>query len=221
VDGEVGGRPRSLVVMANRNAFYYALDRKTGEYLLGAPYAKQTWARGLDDHGRPILIAGMEPSEKGTLVYPSLQGATNWASPSYSPATGLLYVPVREMGSVYYKTAVEYRPGTYYTGGSEKRLDEESWGAVRALDVKTGKQVWDFPLPSPTWAGVLSTAGGLVFSGSNEGNFYALDAKSGKPLWQFQTGGAIRSGPMSFASEGKQHIAVAGGHALFVFALPD
>jgi alcohol dehydrogenase (cytochrome c) len=221
VDGEVGGRARSLVVMANRNAFFYALDRKTGEYLVGAPYAKQTWARGLDDHGRPIVISGMEPSEKGTLVYPSLQGATNWASPSYSPATGLLYVPVREMGSVYYKTAVEYRPGTYYTGGSEKRLDEESWGAVRALDVKTGKQVWDFPLPSPTWAGVLSTAGGLVFSGSNEGNFYALDAKSGKPLWQFQTGGAIRSGPMSFASDGRQHIAVAGGHALFVFALPE
>ena len=140
----------------------------------------------------------MEPSEKGTLVYPSLQGSTNWASPSYSPPTDLLYVPVREMGSVYYKTGVEYKPGTYYTGGSEKRLDEESWGAVRALDVKTGKQAWDFKLPSPTWAGVLATAGGLVFSGSNEGNFYALDAKTGKPLWHFQTGGAIRSGPMSF-----------------------
>ena len=122
----------------------------------------------------------MEPSEKGTLVYPSLQGSTNWASPSYSPATDMLYVPVREMGSIYYKTGVEYKPGTYYTGGSEKRLDEESWGAVRALDVKTGKQAWDFTLPTPTWAGVMATAGGLVFSGSNEGNFYALDANSGK-----------------------------------------
>lgn len=221
VDAEVGGRQRSLLVMANRNAFYYALDRKTGEFLFGAPYAKQTWAKGLDDRGRPILLPGMDPSEKGTLVYPSLQGATNWASPSYSPVTGFLYVPVREMGSIYYKTAVEYRPGTYYTGGSEKRLDEESWGAVRALDVKTGKQVWDFPLPTPTWAGVMSTAGSLVFSGSNEGNFFALDAKTGKALWQFQTGGPIRSGPMSFAMNGRQHIAVAGGHALFVFALPE
>ena len=82
------------------------------------------------------MIPGMEPSEKGTLVYPSLQGSTNWASPSYSPATDMLYVPVREMGSIYYKTGVEYKPGTYYTGGSEKRLDEESWGAVRALDVE-------------------------------------------------------------------------------------
>jgi len=221
VDAEYGGRERSLVVMANRNAFFYVLDRKTGEYLLGSPYTKQTWAKGLDAQGRPILIPGMDPSEKGTLVYPSLQGATNWASPSYSPVTGWLYVPVREMGSIYFKTGVEYRPGTYYTGGSEKRLDEESWGAVRALDIKTGKQVWDFPLPTPTWAGVMATAGGLVFSGSNEGNFYALDAKSGKPLWQFQTGGAIRSGPMSFLADGKQHVAISGGHTLYVFALAE
>ena len=208
VDTQIGGRARSLVVMANRNGFYYALDRKTGEFVVGAPYAKQTWAKGLDDKGRPILVPDMEPSEKGTLVYPSLQGSTNWASPSYSPATGMVYVPVREMGSVYFKTPTEYRPGTYYTGGSEKRLDEESWGAVRAIDAKTGKKAWDFALPSPSWAGVMSTAGGLVFSGSNEGNFYALDAASGKPLWQFQTGGAIRSGPMSFLVGDKQRDAV-------------
>jgi alcohol dehydrogenase (cytochrome c) len=221
VDTEINGRPRKVVVMANRNAFYYVLDRATGEYLHGSAYTKQTWAKGLDEKGRPIVIPGMDPSEKGTLVYPSLQGATNWASPSYSPLTGMLYVPVREMGSIYFKTPVEYRPGTYYTGGSEKRLDEESWGAVRALDVKTGKLMWDFALPTPTWAGVLSTAGGLVFSGSNEGNFFALDAKTGKPLWQFQTGGLIRSGPMSFGVDGKQHVAVAGGRAIFVFALSE
>jgi alcohol dehydrogenase (cytochrome c) len=218
VDTQIDGRPRSLVVTANRNGFFYALDRKTGEFVFGRPYAKQTWAKGLDERGRPILIPDMEPSEKGTLVYPSLQGSTNWSSPSYSPVTDMVYVPVREMGSVYYKTGVEYRPGTYYTGGSEKRLDEESWGAVRAIDVKTGAQVWDFKLPSPPWAGVMSTAGGLVFGGSNEGNFFALDAKTGKPVWQFQTGGPIRSGPMSFLVGGKQHVAVAGGHALFVFA---
>jgi len=210
---------RQLVVQANRNAFLYVLDRKTGEYLLGAPYSKQTWAKGLDERGRPIVIPGMEPSEKGTTVYPSLQGSTNWASPSYSPLTGLLYVPVREMGSIYFKTATEYKPGTYYTGGSEKALGEEATGAIRAIDVKTCKRVWDFALPSPMWAGVLSTAGGLVFSGAREGNFYALDATTGKPLWNFQTGGEIRSGPMSFAVNGKQHVAVSGGHALFVFAI--
>jgi alcohol dehydrogenase (cytochrome c) len=219
VDTEIGGRPRSIVATANRNGFFYALDRKTGEFLVGAPYAKQTWAKGLDTSGRPVVIPNMEPSEKGTLVYPSLQGSTNWASPAYSPATGLFYVPVREMGSYYYKSDVEYRPGTYYTGGSERVLGEEAWGAVRALDVRTGRQIWDFRLPSPTWAGVMATAGDLVFSGSNEGNFFALDAATGKPLWQFQTGGQIRSGPISFVADGQQRIAVTGGHVVFVFGI--
>src|SRR5437660_3865606 len=159
VDAEIGGRPRAIVAMANRNGFFYALDRKTGEFLRGTPYAKQTWAKALDPTGRPVIVPGMEPSEKGTLVYPSLQGSTNWASPAYSPTTGLFYVPVREMGSYYFKADVEYRAGTYYTGGSERRLDEESWGAVRALDVRTGRQIWDFRLPSPSWACLMATAG--------------------------------------------------------------
>jgi alcohol dehydrogenase (cytochrome c) len=219
VDAEINGRPRALVVMANRNAFYYVLDRKSGEFLSGTAYAKQTWAKGLDARGRPIVIPGLDPSEAGTLVYPSLQGSTNWGNPAYSPATGLLYVPVREMGSYYYKMDLDYRPGTYFTGGGEKALVEEAWGAVRALDVKTGRKVWDFRLPSPPWAGVMATAGGLVFGGSNEGNVFALDAKTGKPLWQFQTGGPVRSGPISFLIDGKQHVAVTGGHAVFVFAL--
>jgi alcohol dehydrogenase (cytochrome c) len=219
VDAAVGGRPRAIVATANRNGFFYALDRKSGEFLFGEPYAKQTWAKGLDASGRPMLVPGMEPSEKGTLVYPSLQGSTNWASPAYSPKTGLFYVPVREMGSYYFKADVEYQAGTYYTGGSERRLDEESWGAVRALEVKTGRTVWDFRLPTPSWAGVMATAGDLVFSGSNEGNFFALDATNGKALWQFQTGGPIRSGPISFLANGRQHVAVAGGHVVFVFAV--
>jgi alcohol dehydrogenase (cytochrome c) len=219
VDGEIDGRSRALVVTANRNGFFYVLDRRTGEFLLARQYAKQTWAKGIDPRGRPILVPGMEPSEKGTLVYPSLQGSTNWASPSYSPATGLLYVPVREMGSHYFKSDVEYRRGTYYTGGSEKPLNEEAWGAIRALDVRTGDGMWDFRLPTPPWAGVLTTAGGLVFAGSNEGNFFALDAKSGRVLWQFQAGGAIRSNPISFAADRRQHVAVAAGRAFIVFAL--
>jgi len=123
------------------------------------------------------------------------------------------------MGSYYFKADVEYRPGTYYTGGSERVLKEESWGAVRALEVKTGRQVWDFRLPSPTWAGVLATAGDLVFSGSNEGNFFALDAVNGKALWQFQTGAQIRSGPISFLADGQQRIAVAAGRGVSVFGI--
>jgi alcohol dehydrogenase (cytochrome c) len=219
INRDLDGRARTLVATANRNGFYYVLDRRTGELLRATQYAKQTWAKGIDPKGRPILFPGLEPSEKGTLVYPSLQGATNWASPSFSPDTGLFYVPVREMGSIYFKSDVEYRPGTYYTGGAEKALDEEAWGSVRALDVDSGKTVWDFKLPSPLWGGVLSTAGGLVFGGSNEGNFFALDARTGQALWQFQTGGALRANPISFAVDGRQHVAVAAGRAFVVFAL--
>jgi alcohol dehydrogenase (cytochrome c) len=218
LDAEVRGRKRKLIVNPNRNAFYYVLDRETGEFLAGREYAKQTWAKGLDDRGRPILAPGMEPSEQGTLVWPSLNGATVWFSPSYSPSTGLVYVSTREVGSTYYKREAEYKPGTFFAGGGETRIPEkEQWGAVRALEAATGRQVWEFRLRSAPWAGVLSTAGGLVFSGSNEGNIFALDAKTGRPLWDFQAGGPVAANPISFEIDGRQHIALAAGRVLYVF----
>jgi alcohol dehydrogenase (cytochrome c) len=219
IDAAVDGRQRHLIATANRNGFLYLLDRATGEFVRGAPFAKQTWASGLDAHGRPIVLPNSEPSDTGTLVYPSLQGASNWASPAYDPASGLMFVPVRQMGSIYFKTPAEYHAGTYYTGMSERALDEEATGAIRAFDVTSGKEAWSFPLPSPPWAGLLATAGGLVFGGSNEGNFFALNASTGKALWQFQTGAPIGASPMSFAVDGRQHVAVAAGRALFVFSL--
>jgi alcohol dehydrogenase (cytochrome c) len=219
-DLEIAGRARKTLITANRNGFYYVLDRVTGEFLHAQAYAKQTWARGIDAKGRPEVLPNTAPTPEGNLVYPSLQGSTNWPSPSYSPQTGLFYVPVREMGSYYYKTDVEYEAGLPFTGGGERALADEAWGAVRALNARTGTQVWDFRLPSPSWSGVLSTGGGLVFSGSNEGNFYALDAKTGKALWQFQVGGAVRSNPVTFMVEGRQHVSVAAGRALFAFAIP-
>lgn len=221
IDIEVKGRLRKVVAMANRNAFYYLLDRETGEFLLGTPYAKQTWAKGLDDKGRPIVLPNTEPSEQGSLVWPSLQGATNWFSPSYSPLTKLFYVSVREMGAWYFKAEVEYQPGAFFTGGGERALaGDEAYGAIRALDAATGKMKWEFRLQSPPWAGVLSTAGGLVFGGSREGNFYALDAATGKPLWDFQTGGEIVANPISYLVDGRQFITIPAGHSLFVFGLP-
>jgi len=220
LDTEIRGRPRQVVAMANRNAFYYVLDRTSGEFLAGAPYAKQTWAEGLDDSGRPLLLPGKEPTEPGNLVWPSLQGATNWFSPSYDPLRKQFYVSVREMGSYYYKGEAEYKTGSFFTGGGERALDgDAAWGAIRALDVATGEKKWEFRLQSPPWAGVLSTAGGLVFGGSNEGNFYALDSRSGRPLWDFQTGGGMTSNPISFLLDGKQRVAIAAGHAIFVFGL--
>jgi len=220
LDTMVRGKLRKVVAMANRNGFYYLLDRETGEFLSGVPYAKQTWAKGLDDSGRPVVIPNSEPSEQGTLVWPSLQGATNWFSPSYDSIRKQFYVSVREMGSYYYKGEAEYKPGTFFAGGGERSLHgDEAYGAIRALDVSTGKQKWEFRLQSPPWVGVLGTAGGLVFGGSNEGNFYALDAMTGKPLWDFQTGGGMSSNPISFLIDGKQRVAIAAGRSIFVFGL--
>lgn len=220
LDAAVRGKTRKVVAMANRNAFYYLLDRATGEFLLGVPYAKQTWAQGLDDRGRPMPLANTAPTVEGTLIWPSLQGATNWFSPSYDPGRKQFYVSVREMGSYYYKGEAEYKPGTFFAGGGERALNgDEAFGAIRALDSATGKQKWEFRLQSPPWVGVLGTAGGLVFGGSAEGNFYALDAMSGTPLWDFQTGGSMASNPISFSIDGKQRVAIASGHAIFVFGL--
>lgn len=219
-DATINGRQRKLVATANRNAFYYVLDRETGEFILGTPYAKQTWAKGLDAKGRPIVLPNTDPSEEGTLIWPSLQGATNWQSPAYSPLTKLFYVSVREMGAYYFKGDAKFREGTAFTAGGERALDgDKAYGVVRALDATTGNMKWEFRLQSPLWAGVMATAGGLVFGGSGEGNFYALDAATGKPLWDFQTGGYITANPISFLVNGKQHIAISAGQALFVFAL--
>ncbi len=220
LDVTLQSRPRKLVAMANRNGFYYLLDRVTGEFLHGSPYVKQTWAKGLDTKGRPIVLPNTEPTVEGNLVWPSLQGATNWFSPSYSPLTKLFYVAAREMGAYYYKGEAVYKPGQWYAAGGERALEgDKAWGAIRALDVTTGMVKWEFRLQSPPWAGVLATAGGLVFGGSNEGNFYALDALSGKPLWDFQAGGPIAANPISLMIDGKQHVAIAAGHSLFVFGL--
>ena len=220
LDTTIRGQQRKVVAMANRNAFYYAIDRATGQFLTAAPYAKQTWAKGLNDSGRPSVIPGMEPSEKGTLVWPSLQGATNWFSPSYHPGLGMFYVPVREMGSYYFKSEAEYKPGTFFAGGGERALPaDDNYGAIRALDASTGKIKWEFRLQSPPWAGVMATGGGLVFGGSEEGNFYALDATTGKLLWEIQTGGSIAANPVGFLIDGKQHVAIAAGQSLMVFGL--
>jgi alcohol dehydrogenase (cytochrome c) len=219
-DGNVSGSKRKLIAIANRNAFYYVLDRTTGEFIAGRPYAKQTWARGLDAKGRPIVAPDSQPTEKGALIWPNANGATVWLSPSYSPETGFVYVPVREIGANYFKRPTPYRPGMMFAGGGENELpQDDAWGAIRALHAETGEMKWEFKLLSPPWAGVLSTAGGLVFSGSDEGNFYALDAQTGKPLWDFQTGGPIVANPVSFTIDGHQCIAIAADRVLYVFSL--
>ncbi len=220
IEGTVLGEPRKLLATANRNAFYYLLDRRSGTFYHGVPYAKQTWTNGLFEDGRPNVIPGKEPTVEGNLVYPSLQGATNWFSPSYSPKSGLFFVSVREMGSIYYKSDVEFEEGKPFMGGGERALSgDQAHGAVRALNAETGEMNWEFKLQSPPWSGLMSTAGGLVFGGSMEGNFFALDAGTGNPLWEIQTGGPIIANPIGFNIDGDQHVAIAAGHSIYVFGL--
>jgi len=213
---------RKQVLVANRNGFYYVLDRVTGEFIHGAQFGKQTWTSGLDSKGRPIRLAGMEPTTSGIMVYPGFHGVTNWFSPSYSPLTGLVYVAVREEPAIFSKAKEPYVPGQWFGGGNPKGVPKvEPTGSIRALEHATGKLVWDFPLKSPPWAGLMSTAGGVIFGGSSEGMFYALDASSGKPLWHYGTGAPIFANPVSFTVNGRQHVAIAAGNALFAFALPE
>lgn len=220
IDGEFEGAQRKLLALANRNAFYYLIDRETGEYLLGEEYSYQTWAEGIDDLGRPIVKLNTEPTREGNLVWPSLQGATNWFSPSYNPNTGQFFVPNRRMGAIYYKADVEYTPGAPFLGGGEQALDgDQATGAIVALDAMTGKQEWEFELLTPPWSGVMATAGGLVFGSSAEGVFFALDAATGNPLWNFNSGAHIRTNPMGFAIDDNQRVAIVGGRTLFVFGL--
>ena len=220
VDATFRGKPRKLVLFGNRNGFYYILDRVTGEFLHARQFATQTWARGIDERGRPIPNPASAPSPEGAKVYPDDDGAANWYSPSYSPQTGLFYQNAREKGAIYYLTEAPYVPGRQFLGASRRAVSgEEPWGALRALDAFTGEKRWEFRLTTPPWSGILSTAGGVVFSGDMEGNFFALDAASGKLLWRFQTGGAIYANPISYVSEGKQYVAIAAGSSILVFGL--
>jgi alcohol dehydrogenase (cytochrome c) len=219
-DGMFRGRARKLVLFANRNAFYYVLDRENGKFLHGRPYVKQTWAKQLDDSGRPVPIPGIEPTAEGLKIYPHAAGGTNWYSPSYSPKNNLFYVAAREHAALYFKGEADYKPGAEFNGGGMRNVPgEPGYGAIRALEPTTGELRWHYDLFSPPWAGVLSTAGGLVFGGCDEGYFFALDAATGKHLWRFQTGGRIVSNPISYLSEGKQRVAIAAGHAIYVFSL--
>lgn len=219
IDATLDGQPRRLLVQANRNGFYYVLDRVTGEFITGRPFVRQSWAEGLDARGRPILQPDQEPTAEGTLVYPGITGAVTWPSPSYDPKTRLFFVQAQDdYAQMFYKLEQEYEAGAEFKGGSTRgQPGVEHYGVIKAIEAATGKSRWDFRLVAPASGGVLSTASGLVFSGNREGNFFALDARSGQPLWHFQTGGMIVANPISFLVDGRQYVAIAAGASILVF----
>lgn len=225
LDSTIEGRPRKLVVVPSRNGFYYVLDRRTGEFLLAKPFARQTWARHIDSKGRPALNPGQEPTPEGNdSIWPGVDGGHNWMSPSYSPDTKLLYFNSREERRRFFKTdAPEFRPGEPFFGGGggggARFRPEESWGRLIAMKPETGEIQWEHRILAPPWAGVLSTAGNLVFSATPAGNFYALDARTGKELWRFNGGDRVYASPITFLSRGKQIVTIPIGDVLIAFGL--
>ncbi len=231
VDAEWNGRPRKLMLWANRNGFFYVLDRQSGQFLQGKPFIKQNWAKGLDEKGRPILAALAD----GDAVFPGIQGGTNWYPPSYSARTGLFYIPAWDNYScVIVKQPMEWVEGRRFMGGRARCgnpnlrrglvntwTDEAAQGAVLALDPKTGERKWAFKMHDVTDGGILTTDSDLLFAGGREGYFYALDARTGALLWKSSLGGQIASAPVSYQVDGKQYISISSGHALFTFALRD
>jgi len=225
LDSTLSGRARKLVVVPSRNGFYYVLDRKTGAFLLAKPFVKQTWAKEIDKTGRPVLNPGQEPTLEGNdSIWPGVDGANNWMSPSYNPGTKLLYFNAREERRRYFKTdAPEFRPGESFFGGGggggARFRPEESWGKLIAMTPETGAIQWEHRILAPPWAGVLSTAGNVVFSATPSGNFYALDARNGKDLWHFNGGGRVYASPITFLSRGKQLITIPIESVLIAFGL--
>jgi alcohol dehydrogenase (cytochrome c) len=223
-DAKIDGKMRRLVAQANRNAFYYVLDRDTGKFVAGQAFAKQTWAKGLDANGRPIQLPNNEPTLKGNLIYPSITGSVNWTSPSYSPLTGYVYVNTREQGAIYYKgnpTMEPANPADTGGGGGQKVIGgDKMYSAVRALEATTGDRKWQFKMVGDSWTGTLATAGNLVFCADAEGNFFALNANTGKPLWHVQLGNSVRANPITYEVDGKQYVEAAAGNSIFTFSLP-
>ncbi len=234
IDTNWNGSPRKLLIWANRNGFYYALDRTTGKFLAGGPFVKVNWASGLDEvTGRPVLT----PQRAGTPTYPGIQGGTNWYSPSYSPRTGLLYVSTWEdFGTVITGLPIDYKEGQRYSGGTvnspipgaqitfrggpiNSYTEAAGHGAVIALDPQTGKRKWSFEMHDVNTSGILTTASDVLFVGGREGYFQALNAKSGDLVWKTNLGGETVAAPISYEVDGKQYVVVASGNALFGFAL--
>jgi alcohol dehydrogenase (cytochrome c) len=223
------GKPRRVMLWANRNGLMYVLDRLTGELLLGKPYVEVNWMNGFDARGRPMRTPGIGPSPQGTLVRPHVHGAINWAPPAFSPKTGLFYVAhwehsgiVAIEGQFPQSVGINARQTTMGDVTLEPFLnnDDEARGVIRAYDPATLTPKWEYPLGNITWGGMLATAGDVVFGGGKDGYFVALDARTGKLLWKAALGGQVNAGAMTYAVNGRQFVAVAAGTALFVFALP-
>jgi alcohol dehydrogenase (cytochrome c) len=224
-DIDFQGASRKVMMWANRNGVFYVLDRTNGQFLAGTSFTKTNWYTGFDEKGRPMRAAGILPSKDGTLVYPGNQGGTNWYNPSFSPVTGLFYIPTWENSSSIYRKGEgppEFEEGKSFIGVGPGRgkTSDDVFGAIVAMDPKTMTRKWSFRLAAPNpEGGVLTTASNLLFAGGRDGQFVALDARDGKLLWQTNLGPSVSAGPMTYMANGKQYVSIQCGSSLYTFTL--
>ena len=223
VDAPWQGQTRKLLLQANRNGFFYVLDRTDGKLLLGKPFVKKlTWAREIGPKGRPIRNPDQEPSAKGTKICPAVLGAANWWSAAFDPAAGLYYVQTIESCGIYYKRPTDWTAGHGFMGGSSRAAPSDPPQRIlRAIDVQTGKISWELPQvgSGDSRSGTLATAGGVVFFGEDSGALMAADSSTGKPLWHFQTSQPLRASPMTYMFDQQQYVALATGSNILVVGL--
>ncbi len=222
VDAEFNGKPRKLVLTASRNGYYFTLDRLTGERLVSGPFSESVnWAKGLNAKGQPVRNPAKDFDIGGALVSPSNGGITNWPPPSFSPDTGLFYVPQSDSYAMYYLTETDPR-GAMGLGGKEEQSVGSLGSYLTAIDYKTGKVAWRHRYPGTGGfgggAGILSTAGKLVLAGDPSGNLVAYDPANGKPLWHSHLG-PVSNAPETYMLDGHQYVLVAAGDTLFAFTL--
>ena len=216
-DGTFDGKPRKLLAQASRNGYFFVMDRATGEHLVTAPFIKTNWASGIDQRGRPIAKLTKFPTPNGSLVSPGSDGATNWMSPSFDPQTGLFYVNARRMFSEFYLTVTTKAEGW---GGRDRNLWSTSM--IEGLDYRDGSVRWTHPIgDGESVAGILTTAGGVLFTGDTSGNLLALDPKTGKVLWHVNAGGTLVSCPSTFELDGRQYLLTLVQGLMYAWVLPN
>jgi acido-empty-quinoprotein group A len=217
IDGEFNGQPRKMLAQANRNGYFFLLDRVTGQNLISTPYMPLNWSSGVDEKGRPIPIPAKDPQTDGTLVAPASGGGTNWPPPSFSPDTGLFYFNTADSYSIFYLTDTSDRPQGY--GGRDSLLWSQA--VLKAIDYKTGKVKWEHRYPGRAGAnaGILTTAGGLLFSGDPHGNFVAFNAADGKIVWHARLTAGVSNGPITYMLDGRQYVIVGAGDTLYAFVM--
>ena len=223
-DQLIDGKPRKLVLHADRNGFFYELDRTNGKFLFAKPFVHQNWNLGFDKNGRPDVDPKSVPTATGAVVF-TATGGTNIESPSYDQQSKLFYLTYADGPTLAISAPAVNEPGKEYLGRGTGTLPPGLPAAqqgVMAIDTTTGEVRWKFPLTLGSLeTGVLATRGGLVFAATAEGRFIALDGASGKPLWSFRTGQRMTASPISYEVNGEQYVAVASGNVIFSFALPQ